>query len=579
MDKKQLWLVSVLLLMLKLKRVELGTPTLLVVAGFPKARDGLYEEKKWPEHYYKKIGGANEFGNFLFIYTDSRRHNTWILGFGKTLNETTALHRAPSVDGRPSVNGWSYVYDGTREGKVNGSSEPDLRVVGSNNSKEFMEQMQKDRFVSINTNITDKEFEKQLERGIEDGQGNIICKSPEDNWLLINRVCGGIPYCKSGFDACDYVTVKHNSRRVNITRDDWVAGGGNILEGGEDDVQGVACKNHEDNWLIIDNADFRYCDGVPQCQLEIDELCDYVTVRHNSRSVNITRADWEVGGGTVLGGGGDHEVACTNQDDQWVIINEYDIQYCDGVIHCRLELDELCDYVTVRHNSRSANITRRDWEAGGGSVLGGGGDRGDDHGVACRNYEDKWVITYKDDVHYCDGDSHCKEKEVDEPCDYVTVRHNSKSVNITRRDWNSGGGSVLGGANKGRVACKSKSKGEWTILRKCRGCNQIPDCENECDEDACPIYTSPSFQLPIICCLVVLLLGVLLHLGWNAVTIAAEDNAKEIEALGVIGTQLEEAVDLVIQAAIDNSEFPEASYETIHNCSGGINLLIGKYHV
>ena len=157
MVKKQLWLVSVLLLMLKLKRVELGTPTLLVVAGFPKARDGLYEEKKWPEHYYKKIGGANGLGNFLFLYTDSRRHNSWILGFGKKLNETTALHRAPSVEGKPSVNGWSYVNDGTREGKVTGSSEPDLRVVGSNNSKE-------------------------LERGVEDGQGNIICKSPEDNW-------------------------------------------------------------------------------------------------------------------------------------------------------------------------------------------------------------------------------------------------------------------------------------------------------------------------------------------------------------------------------------------------------------
>ena len=181
MVKKQLWLVSVLLLMLKLKRVELGTPTLLIVAGFPLDRDGLYEKKKWPEPHYERIGGANGLGNFLFLYTDSRRHNTWILGFGKTLNETTALHRAPSVDGRPSVNGWSYVNDGTREGKVTGSSEPELRVVGNNNSKEFMEQLQKEGFVSINTDITDKEFEEQLERGIEDGQGNIICKSLEDN--------------------------------------------------------------------------------------------------------------------------------------------------------------------------------------------------------------------------------------------------------------------------------------------------------------------------------------------------------------------------------------------------------------
>ena len=60
---------------------------------------------------------------------------------------------------------------------------------------EFMEQMQKEGFVSINTNITGKEFEEQLERGIEDGQGNIICKSPEDNWMSINRFCDGIPYC------------------------------------------------------------------------------------------------------------------------------------------------------------------------------------------------------------------------------------------------------------------------------------------------------------------------------------------------------------------------------------------------
>ena len=43
----------------------------------------------------------------------------------------------------------------------------------------------------------------------------------------------------------------------------------------------------------------------------------------------------------------------------------------------------------------------------------------------------------------------------------------------------------------------------------CRRCNLIKDCDSGLDEDNCPAYVAPSFELPIYCTLVVLLLGIL----------------------------------------------------------------------
>ena len=44
-------------------------------------------------------------------------------------------------------------------------------------------------------------------------------------------------------------------------------------------------------------------------------------------------------------------------------------------------------------------------------------------------------------------------------------------------------------------------------------------------------------------CLIILVLGALLHLGWNAVTRTAEDESKEREILRVLGRWIGEAVD------------------------------------
>ena len=50
-------------------------------------------------------------------------------------------------------------------------------------------------------------------------------------------------------------------------------------------------------------------------------------------------------------------------------------------------------------------------------------------------------------------------------------------------------------------------------------------------------------------CLIILVLGALLHLGWNAVAKTAEDDPKEREILRVLGRWIEEAVDSIVEAA------------------------------
>ena len=63
----------------------------------------------------------------------------------------------------------------------------------------------------------------------------------------------------------------------------------------------------------------------------------------------------------------------------------------------------------------------------------------------------------------------------------------------------------------------------------------IPDCITEINERESPAYayTSPSFKLPMYSCLIILVLGALLHLGLNAVTRAAEGESKERESLAL----------------------------------------------
>ena len=74
------------------------------------------------------------------------------------------------------------------------------------------------------------------------------------------------------------------------------------------------------------------------------------------------------------------------------------------------------------------------------------------------------------------------------------------------------------------------------------------------------------------CDQVALFLLVLTHTN---VTRAAEEEAKELEALHAIGREMENAVDLIVQAAVEDLPFPEGSYEVLHRKPGGVDLIIG----
>ena len=119
------------ILLLFLMKTALAAPSVYVVSeSLYGEYDGVYEEKREPELHYKKLGEADKYygGHFSFIYTDSRRPQTWIIGWGKTVSTVEAHFRAPAKDGRPAVTQWRYVHDWSREGKEQG----DPKLFGSN---------------------------------------------------------------------------------------------------------------------------------------------------------------------------------------------------------------------------------------------------------------------------------------------------------------------------------------------------------------------------------------------------------------------------------------------------------------
>ena len=56
----------------------------------------------------------------------------------------------------------------------------------------------------------------------------------------------------------------------------------------------------------------------------------------------------------------DHgNIVCKSLDDNWEIITPSDFRFCDGFPDCKSDSDELCPYVTIRDNLKSARITRK----------------------------------------------------------------------------------------------------------------------------------------------------------------------------------------------------------------------------
>ena len=565
---------------------------------------GVYEEKREPELHFKKLGEADSDGNYFFLYTGSRRPQTWILGMGKTLYTASALYRAGRAGraGIPSVTHWGFVWlGGSREGQTHFcwvKAKPNIRVVG------------------VETNLTGEEVEKKLKAG-EDivTEENIICKNHQSKQQIISRnsndpaYCNGVVDCESGSDElCPILTVRDHSKSANISREKWEA-----ETDFEDDQGNIVCKSPTDDWVIINGDDPRFCDGEADCRLGSDENSVHGTICDNKNIFHITK-EQEGAGIDIIDDHGN--IVCKNSEDSWLIVSRYDPRFCNSVPDCKSGSDELCPYgatsslyvvtgvteeydgmyeekrePTLHYKKTGYNhflytdIRRpQTWIIGSMSSQSFDGDffpteRSRIKCAGCgieafyraparagRPATTQW--------NWVKAKSGRRSREGEEEGDpapsirVVGVETNITEEELAKQIW---GEDAF--VTEEYIICNTQ-RGKLLMLENnsCRLCNKKHDCANGFDERGCPVL---SFELPVICCLGVLVLGVLLHLGWKAVTRAAEDEAREMETIGTIGRQLEEAVDLIVQAAIENWPFPEDSYKILHNHSGGVDLLIG----
>ena len=86
-------------LLLFLIKAAFATPSIYVVSGDAYLYTGVYEEKREPELHYKKLGEADYEGDYFFLYTDSRRPLTWIIGYGETFSTVQAIR--PVIEHQP----------------------------------------------------------------------------------------------------------------------------------------------------------------------------------------------------------------------------------------------------------------------------------------------------------------------------------------------------------------------------------------------------------------------------------------------------------------------------------------------
>ena len=103
-----------------------------VVEGTIYGYDGLYaEEGHGSSKHYKRLGGANSYGNYYYLYRGTERRGTWVLGWGKNFETRIGYYRAPagSAAGQPPpLRGWQHVKDWSKDGKESGIDAPNVRV-------------------------------------------------------------------------------------------------------------------------------------------------------------------------------------------------------------------------------------------------------------------------------------------------------------------------------------------------------------------------------------------------------------------------------------------------------------------
>ena len=95
--------------------------------------DGIYEEQGTPPLHYKRMGKANKYGSYYYLYPGTKQPDTWVLGAGKSTRTSVARYRASAGgESSPPERGWQYVWDGgsSRDGRASGEERSDMRVDG-----------------------------------------------------------------------------------------------------------------------------------------------------------------------------------------------------------------------------------------------------------------------------------------------------------------------------------------------------------------------------------------------------------------------------------------------------------------
>ena len=94
--------------------------------------DGLYaEEGQGSSAHYKRLGGADSWGGYYYLYRGTERRGAWVLGRGMTFETRRTHFRAPAgsaANQPPPFSGWKYVHDWTKDGKESGEDLGNVRV-------------------------------------------------------------------------------------------------------------------------------------------------------------------------------------------------------------------------------------------------------------------------------------------------------------------------------------------------------------------------------------------------------------------------------------------------------------------
>ena len=156
--------------------------------------DGVYsEEGEGADHRYQRMGGADEYGWYFYLYRGTERANTWVVGIGTSFEARRAWYRAPAGGGGdrlPPEEDWQAVFDRSKDGRESGRDEPDMRVTG--------------------VNLKEATADEIYEKGGEPRDDGIVCKTRDQDsgnngeWKYISwtdkQICDGTKNCENGLD-------------------------------------------------------------------------------------------------------------------------------------------------------------------------------------------------------------------------------------------------------------------------------------------------------------------------------------------------------------------------------------------